>query len=276
MLRTRLAPTPSGYLHMGNAASFLLTWRLARRAGGHLLLRIDDIDKSRCRRPYLDDIFDTLHWLGIDYDAGPRSTPDFLQHWSQHHRLAHYTQALQQLREGGHLYACTCSRQHWQLHATDHRYPGLCRTKNIPLDTPAAAWRLRVPTTHPIAMQQYQAPPHLLDVGTLMGDFVVRTKSGLPAYQLVSLIDDLHFACNTIIRGADLLPSTAAQLYLAECLQQPAFLHATFLHHPLLTDATGHKLSKSEGAAALLTWRTTARSPHLIHDWAAKAFAMWW
>ena len=99
MIRTRLAPTPSGLLHPGNGVSFLVTWALARAAGGWILLRVDDLDGDRYRPEYLEDIFRTIDWLGIDYDAGPKNIADFEQHWSQHLRIPQYNDYLHQLRE---------------------------------------------------------------------------------------------------------------------------------------------------------------------------------
>ena len=110
-MRTRIAPTPSGYLHAGNAVNFLLTAELARLHGGSLLLRIDDLDAERARPEYLDDIFHSLEWLGIAWHEGPRDAADFQRNWSQRTRIGRYQVLLDQLRRGGHLYACTCSRK---------------------------------------------------------------------------------------------------------------------------------------------------------------------
>jgi glutamyl-tRNA synthetase len=110
-LRTRIAPTPSGFLHAGNAVNFLITHELARAARGTLLLRIDDLDAERARPEYLDDIFRSLEWLGIDWDEGPTGPEDFLRNWSQRSRIERYSELLLGLRKGGHLYACECSRK---------------------------------------------------------------------------------------------------------------------------------------------------------------------
>ncbi len=110
-MHTRIAPTPSGYLHAGNGAAFILAWKLAREAGGKILLRIDDLDAERVRPEYVEDIFETLHWLGVEWDEGPRNTDELQSTWSQHLRMARYQELVEQLREGGHLYACSCSRK---------------------------------------------------------------------------------------------------------------------------------------------------------------------
>lgn len=256
---TRFAPTPSGFLHAGNAVSFILTAYIARAAGAKILLRIDDLDRARFREEYLNDVFDTLHWLGLDWDFGPKDPADFHAHWSQHRRLPAYHDLLARLQEMDMLYACSCSRSRLRADSVDYRYPGNCRHAGIPLDTHGVAWRIRVPDD---AMVEYREGDirQALDVAALMGDFVVRQKDGLPAYQIASLADDLHFGVDLIVRGKDLLPSTAAQIYLADRLGERTFLQATFHHHGLLLDAEGSKMSKSAGSAALKAWRMAGRS----------------
>lgn len=250
-LRTRLAPTPSGYLHTGNALSFLLTAELAQRAGGRLRLRIDDLDGARVRPQYLENIFQTLHWLGIDWQDGPRDPTDFQQHFSQHlpARLARYEALLQALTAvPGAVYACTCSRAELAVTTPDGRYAGTCRARALPLNTPGAAWRLRVPVEAQVAWSDGRLGPQAVAVAEAVGDFVVRKKDGLPAYQVASVADDVADGTTLIVRGADLLPSTAAQLWLAQVAgaAYAAFGQTNFLHHPLVLDDTGRKMSKSQ------------------------------
>lgn len=240
--RVRLAPTPSGYLHAGNALNFILNWLAARlHPGARVLLRIDDLDADRKRPEYVQDIFDTLHWLGLDWDDGPRDVADFEQNWSQHLRLPLYRQALDELRAAGCLFACGKSRR--DLEPYQGKYPPEFRDQGLSLDAPDVAWRIRTPEGFPLP------------------DFIVRRRDGIPAYQLASVVDDLHFGITHVIRGADLEDSTAAQLFLAECLGRPDFSRIAFLHHPLLKDEGGIKLSKSAGASALRHWRETGRTP---------------
>lgn len=266
---TRLAPTPSGLLHPGNGVSFLLTWALARRAGARILLRIDDLDRARFRPEYLVDIFETLDWLGLDWDEGPRQPSDWSAHWSQHQRIPLYEEALQALKERGMLYACRCSRR--ERAATSQVAPAACpcRQALYALDEPGCAWRVAV---RPDARVRYREQSEMreLEVATLIGDVVVRQKDGMPAYQIASLCDDRHFGVDLIVRGQDLLPSTAAQLYLALGLGWLDWTQATFHHHPLLLDAQGQKLSKSAGAGALRTWRQEGRSPAALVARAAE------
>lgn len=241
---TRIAPTPSGFLHRGNAFSFLLSAALARETGAQILLRIDDLDAERKRPEYLAHIFETLHQLGIRWQRGPQTPADFENKWSQQLRLHLYHAALDELRQQpGLVYVCTCSRR--ELNSSN----GLCHCKNkaLPFDTPDAAWRVAVAPNTVIRFTDLQRGPVAIDLATAAGHFVVRRREGIPAYQLASLADDVHFGISHIVRGDDLLVSTAAQLYLADRLGYGSFREAIFLHHPLLTDADGRKLSKSAG-----------------------------
>jgi glutamyl/glutaminyl-tRNA synthetase len=234
LLVGRLAPTPSGYLHLGNAVNFVLTWLLVRRAGGKLHLRIDDLDRARLRQPYLTNIFRVIDWLGIDYDRGPSGPDDFLRHYSQLLHLPEYNRVLRRLaQQPGLVYATRRSR-------TSPAEP-------VPLGVPGAAWRVRVPPTVHIAGLGAQVVP----LAELMPDFVVRKKDGVAAYQVASVVDDLRLGTTLVVRGLDLHPSTAAQLWLAAQLTETNNFNTSrihFCHHSLLTDATGHKLSKSTQA----------------------------
>ena len=250
MVQTRLAPTPSGYLHAGNALNFLLTEALARRAGGRLHLRIDDLDSARVRPAYLENIFATLHWLSIHCDSGPRDVADFQARYSQHRRLDRYAALLAALAtQTGLVYACTCSRAEVAAAAGPAGlYAGTCRDRGLPLDSPDAAWRVRVPAKATVALTDGFLGFRTLDIAALVGDFVIRRKDGLPAYQTASLADDVTDGMTLIVRGEDLLPSTAAQIWLAQLAGSPwaAFADAQFYHHPLLLGPDGGKLSKSQ------------------------------
>ncbi|GAA4318787.1 glutamate--tRNA ligase family protein [Flaviaesturariibacter amylovorans] len=249
--RTRIAPTPSGFLHLGNAASFLLTAALARRTGARLLLRIDDMDRERVRPAYLQDVFDTLRFLEIDWQEGPRDALDFEQAWSQRHRLPQYLAALQQLREQGVVFACTCSRADILKSSADGTYPGTCLHKNLPLDTPGAAWRLDTSTAAPLRVQSLTGVREVPGLPPSVRHFMVRKKDGLPAYQLSSLVDDVYYGVDLVVRGADLWDSTLAQLYLSRVLGLDAFSDCTFVHHGLVPGEDGSKLSKSAGATSV-------------------------
>ena len=233
---SRLAPTPSGYLHLGNAVNFVLTWLLTRQAAGTLHLRIDDLDRARLRPAYLENIFRVIDWLGIDYDHGPSGPDDFLCHHSQLLHLPEYNAALRRLALRPGL-----------LQASQRTRTG-GPDAPVPLETPGAAWRAHVPAGIVVSFVDGWQGATSVPLNTLMPDFVIRKKDGVAAYQLASVIDDLRLGINLIVRGLDLQPSTAAQLWLAGQLSETAAFNAArmhFFHHPLLTDAVGQKLSKS-------------------------------
>ena len=246
--RTRIAPTPSGFLHVGNVFAFLHTAQLAEEQGWRLRLRIDDLDRSRFRQAYLEDIFAILATLGIYWEEGPRDVTDFLAHYRQELRLPLYQSYLQQLRDDGWVYACSCSRS--QL-AGYEQYPGTCRHKQLSLDDPNLPWRLRLPEDAAVQLLDLQGNPQPIRLAGLVGDPVVLRKgeNGIrwPAYQLASVADDMLYETTHIVRGKDLYDSTLIQLYLAQCLGLTAFTQIRFEHHPLLTTPDGRKLSKSAG-----------------------------
>jgi glutamyl/glutaminyl-tRNA synthetase len=270
-LHTRFAPTPSGYLHIGNAFSFVLTWLYARSSGGTIHLRIDDIDGTRARAEYVEDIFKTLNWLGLDWDSGPQNPADFYQYHSQHLRLDLYNSYLNQLRSQGLLFACNCSRKQIHEQSIDGQYSGHCQHLNLPFDAAETAWRIVTPeAANSVFTDVWNTHPPI-NVYNTMRHFVVRTKEGRAAYQVASVADDVLYNINFIVRGADLLPSTAAQCFLAQ--QIPAlqgFANTRFLHHPLLLDAAGQKLSKSLGSTALVEQYSTDKSPEDVYLQMAK------
>lgn len=247
---TRIAPTPSGFLHIGNMFSFSLTAALARREGARVLLRIDDMDRERVQREYVQDIFDTLRFMEIPWDEGPRDVEEFEREYSQVHRLPLYRAALARLRDAGAVYACACSRAQVLRASPDGVYPGTCRDLGLDLDAEEVSWRLRTsagPASGVSGAGNFASPAEL---PAAMRDFVVRKKDGFPAYQLTSVVDDLHYGIDLIVRGQDLWASTLAQYYLSYALGADAFREIRFYHHPLLT-AGGGKLSKSAGATSI-------------------------
>jgi glutamyl/glutaminyl-tRNA synthetase len=269
-VRSRLAPTPSGYLHAGNAANFLLTEALVRRAEGQLHLRIDDLDRDRVRPVYVENIFTTLRWLGIQWTSGPVDAADFAAHHSQHLRLERYQALLAALvARPGLVYACTCSRAQVAAEAGQSGlYTGTCRHKLLPFNTSGAVWRVQVPPEATVTITDGILGSQTLDVATLVGDFVIRKKDQLPAYQTASLADDVADGTTLIVRGEDLLPSTVAQLWLAQQAGAPwatAFGAVQFYHHPLLMQADGQKLSKSQQSPLERgAWQDPTLSPEAL------------
>ena len=254
--RTRIAPTPSGFLHAGNAINFLLTQAIAQREGASILLRIDDLDAERMRPDYVEDIFASLAWLGIPWNDGPRSIGDLEQRWSQRLRVPRYNALIDRLAEARVLYACTCSRK--QVGTCPHR------DLDLPMDTPDATWRLRIPDGSTVDLLRWPHGAVRLQVDDLISDPVIRQRTGMPAYQVASLADDLDHGIGLVVRGMDLLPSTACQLYMAHVLGEEGFLRVRCVHHALVTDDHGAKLAKSAGAASLRAMRERGEGPELL------------
>lgn len=250
-VHTRIAPTPSGYLHKGNAYNFLLAYRLVQQYGGTLRLRIDDLDVLRLQPEHVQDIFDGLNWLGIEWQLGPLNAEEHFESFSRQLRIPYYHLLIEQLIASGDVFACTCSRKDVATHHKTGHYAGTCRHKNIPLDYPGASLRILVPEETIIHFtDQLKGDVHI-HLAQSMGDFVIRRRDGLPAYHIASLKDDVDHGINTIVRGEDLLESTAAQLFLAKKLNLQAFEANTFYHHHLFMDEAGNKLSKSAGSTTL-------------------------
>ena len=232
VVRTRIAPTPSGYLHEGNCVNALLSsWWAAEH--GQVFLRIDDADSTRYRREYAEDIFHTLQWLEIRIDLGPGSVSELEAQWSQTHRKNRYREALQPVIDRDLVFACACSRTSAQ-----------CTCANESRTWFQGESTLRLSTT-----DGRQGP-------------VLWRRDDIPAYHLTSVVDDHDFGITHIMRGEDLHESTLIQRDLA------AFLQLTFpdevRHHPLVTDQKGRKLSKSSGATGPLE-KTDAVREHIVH-----------
>lgn len=268
--RTRIAPTPSGYLHLGNVLSFALTAALARKYQAKILLRIDDLDRERANKLYIQDIFDTLNFLEIPWDEGPRSFEEYENEWSQLHRMPLYNDALQQLKERDVVFACTCSRAQIRQINADDSYPGTCRHKNIPLDAENVSWRLKTDEEAVLPIKTLSGEATTATLPTIMRNFVVRKKDGYPAYQLTSLMDDIHYGVDLIVRGADLWSSTLAQHYLATKTGADDFSDITFYHHPLLMAAAERKLSKSAGDTSVHYLRGQGKKPADIYSAIAR------
>ena len=249
LCKARLAPTPSGYLHLGNALNFVFNALLARlHPTGELLLRIDDMDTERKRPEYVADIFHTLNWLGIEWTEGPDGPDDFEKNWSQTLRMPTYNKALEACRSL--VFPCALSRNDLEIYHGE--YPEAFRHQACSLDDSGINWRANTPP------------------GAAMPCFVIRRRDGRPAYQLVNICDDIDFCTTHIIRGDDLLPSTASQQWLARQLGWTSFDQILFCHHPLVYDAPGIKRSKSAGSVALREKYTKNESAAFVFQTAAN------
>jgi glutamyl/glutaminyl-tRNA synthetase len=265
-IRSRIAPTPSGYLHIGNAFNFILTWLIVRKNKGTLRLRIDDLDVIRVDKNYLDDIFYTLDWLGLDWDEGPHSVQEHYTFFSQQNRIEHYRKALRKLEEQGDLFACECSRKQLEKISPHGQYPQTCLNKHLSLHTPETSLRIITPEKGTIYFHDNFKGDQQINLYDEMRDFIVKRRDDIPAYQIASLTDDLDYQINTIIRGSDLLPSTAAQLFLAEKLNRNEFREVHFYHHPIWKDEAGNKLSKSAGSISIKNWREEGKKASAFYE----------
>ncbi|ACC71259.1 tRNA glutamyl-Q(34) synthetase GluQRS [Paraburkholderia phymatum] len=244
--RGRFAPSPTGPLHVGSLVSALASWLDARANRGTWLVRIEDIDGPRTVPGAAQHILDTLTRFGMTADEPPV--------W-QSQRAALYQQAFERLQATGLVYPCGCTRKEIadslvRTHArhTTLAYPGTCR--NGLNGKPARAWRLRVPDGDAaiVTFDDRWQGRQVQNLATEVGDFVLRRADDQWAYQLAVVVDDADQGITHIVRGADLLDSTARQIYLQRCL---GVATPSYLHVPVVTNADGEKLSKQTGAAAL-------------------------
>lgn len=260
----RFAPSPTGRLHLGNARTALLAWLQARAAGGTFLLRIEDLDRSRARPEHMDDLFRDLEYLGLTWDEDPIF---------QSRRGDAYADALQALSALGRIYPCFCSRSEIARAASaphdasddGPRYPGTCAKRETTGDFAAAAQRpaaLRFrPDEGGTLFDDAIHGPQWQDVAGEIGDFIVRRNDGVASYQLAVVVDDAGSAITDVLRGDDLLSSTARQLQLYRALSLP---EPRFAHVPLLMEAPGKRLAKRNGVFAIAELRAARVPPERI------------
>ncbi len=251
----RLAPSPTGHVHLGIARTSLVAWLDARHHGGQLLMRIEDIDGPRCVEGAADSILADLEWLGLDWDGAPTR---------QSQRTDRYAAALEHLTGLGRTFPCTCSRKQIREASAPHgptaRYPGTCRDRTEPYGERAPAIRLR---TEPRDVFEHTDAVlgHIeQDVHDVVGDFVLKRADGLWAYQLAVTVDDLAQGVTCIVRGADLFDSTPRQLLLRSLLEPDAPALAS-VHVPLVVDEAGQRLAKRHRAQPI---RTLGQTPEAI------------
>lgn len=267
----RLAPSPTGRLHLGHARSFLIAWWHARARGGKVLLRIEDLDAGRVAPEMIDAVLYDLRWLGLDWD-GPVVR--------QSQRLELMRAALVELANRGQVYACVCSRADIRRaqsapHAADGetRYPGTCRGKFPSIaDAERATGRpagLRfVVRPGRVPVEDGFSAPAEYDVAADVGDFLVARRDGAPAYQLAVVVDDAAQGVTEVVRGDDLLSSAARQLLLQEALDLP---HPRWIHLPLVVDEQDSRLAKRAGALSLAALRSRGADPRSITAWVAAS-----
>ncbi len=257
----RLAPTPSGHMHLGHARTFWTAQERARAAGGKLLMRIEDLDRDRCRPEFIDAALEDLAWFGLEWSDAPVI---------QSQRMEPYRQAFEKLRQDGCLFPCTCSRQDVlralnapHIGEDEPLYPGTCwpeKKMSTAQIAPGArvSWRFRVPAGEAICFDNGGCGRQEFVCGRDFGDFIVWRHDGLPSYQLAVTVDDMAMGITEVVRGEDLLASTARQILLYRALGAncPAFFHC-----PLVVDASGKRLAKRQDSLSLRKLRGLGFSP---------------
>ena len=274
--RGRLAPSPTGFLHLGHARTFWTAQARTLAAGGTLVLRNEDLDPARSRQEFVAAMIADLRWFGFRWQEGPDCGGPFTP-YSQSERRNFHAQTFETLKAKGLVYPCHCSRQDvlralQAPHAGEEEpvYPGTCRptsssavVKNKTVGSKPANWRFRVPDGEVIEFEDGCFDKQRFVAGKDFGDFVVWRHDGVPSYQLAVTSDDAAMQITEVVRGADLLVSTARQLllYRALELQPPAFYHC-----PLVTNKAGQRLAKRDAALNLRALREQGLTPEAIRQ----------
>ena len=273
--RGRLAPSPTGYLHLGHARTFWVAQERARAHGGELILRNEDMDSTRFKMEFADAMLEDLRWFGFKWSEGPDCGGPFAP-YNQSERMSFYRAALEELRAGNFIYPCTCSRKDIQLavtapHAEDDEviYPGTCRNnRKSEIANRKFNWRFRVPDGETVSFADGNFGEQQFIAGKDFGDFVVWRGDDVPAYQLACVVDDAAMQVTEVVRGADLLVSTARQILLYRALN---LLVPDFYHCELMRDDKGVRLAKRHDALSLRQLREHGESPeNLRRGWATK------
>jgi glutamyl-tRNA synthetase len=298
--RGRIAPSPTGYLHLGHARTFWKAFERARENRGVLIFRNEDLDSARCRTEFVTAMFEDLRWYGIEWQEGPDVGGEFGP-YAQSERRGFYLEAWRRLLAGGWIYPCSCSRRELAEAASaphddndEPIYPGTCREKlaevGIPYSIPHSPndgeygppgceygppvpagvnWRFRVPDGEWVEFVDGRMGPQRFEAGRDFGDFVVWRRDDVPAYQLAVVVDDAAMQVSEVVRGEDLLRSTARQILLQRALgmETPEYYHCE-----LMTDEHGVRLAKRHDALSLRAMRGQGRLPQEVRAMAGAKF----
>ena len=270
--RGRIAPSPTGYLHLGHARTFETAQQRALDANGTLILRMDDLDGPRCREEFAAAALEDLRWFGCRWQEGPEVGGPHGP-YTQSERMPLYIEAFERLRASGLIYPCKCSRQDvLRALSAPHEgeeeplYPGTCRpaTPRVSAENrDGINWRFRVPQGETISFHDGNFGAQQAVAGRDFGDFLVWRKDDLPSYQLACAVDDVLMQITEVVRGADLITSTFRQLLIFRALEvmPPAFFHCQ-----LMNDEKGERLAKRNDALSLRTLRAQGRTPKQARD----------
>ena len=271
--RGRLAPSPTGLLHLGHARTFWIAAQRARQHGGTLILRNEDLDPQRCRAEFAKAMYADLRWMGIRWSEGPDSGGPVAP-YCQSERRNFYLEAWRRLRDAGLIYPCKCSRKDVAQaagapnnEADDERiYPGTCRTRTdiMRFTSPAGVnWRFRVPDGEKVTFEDMHLGPKQYVARKDFGDFLVWRRDDVPAYQLAVVVDDAAMHITEVVRGADLLKSTARQILLFRALGPPV---PQYYHCDLVCDESGVRLAKRHDALSIHYLRESGWTPEKVID----------
>ncbi len=268
--RGRIAPSPTGLLHVGHARTFWTAFERAREHSGFLILRNEDLDVQRCTPEFVAAMIEDLRWLGIRWTEGPNCGGPYGP-YTQSERRKSYLEAWKKLREKGFIYPCACSRKEVAQAASapndlddEPVYPGTCRraANAASWRLPAGVnWRFRVPDGEEVSFLDLHFGPQTLVAGRDFGDFIVWRRDDVPAYQLAVVVDDAAKKITEVVRGADLLKSTARQILLYRALE----LEAPEIYHcDLVRDETGKRLAKRHDALSIRRLREMGWTPKRV------------
>ena len=275
--RGRLAPSPTGLLHVGHARTFWIAAQRALEHRGTLILRNEDLDPQRSRPEFTQAMIEDLHWLGIQWSEGPDCGGAYSP-YEQSKRRPHYLRAWRRLRDSGFIYPCTCSRKDLAQSASapndlddEPIYPGNCRGRHdaATFAEPAGVnWRFRVPDDEELAFTDLNLGKQRYAAGKDFGDFLVWRRDDVPAYQLAVVVDDAAMRVSEVVRGADLLKSTARQLLLLRALE---FSAPGYFHCELVRDSSGVRLAKRNDALSIRHLRSSGMSPERVLEQALRS-----
>jgi glutamyl/glutaminyl-tRNA synthetase len=268
--RGRIAPSPTGLLHLGHASTFWTAFERSRNSAGTLVFRNEDLDPARSRPEFAAAMVEDLRWFGIEWQEGPDLGGPYGP-YEQSRRHEFYLDAWHRLLEAGFVYACTCSRKDLAQSAQaphdandEPIYPGTCRNRvldRIPSSPAGLNWRFRVPDGERISFHDLRIGDTVYEAGRDFGDFVIWRRDDVPAYQLAVVADDEAMRISEVVRGEDLLRSTARQILLQRALgyRQPLYYHC-----PLVTDEFGQRLAKRHDALSLRDLRAQGKTPEVL------------
>jgi glutamyl-tRNA synthetase len=262
-IRTRFAPSPTGYLHIGGARTALFSWLYARKHGGKFVLRIEDTDLERSTEESVNAILEGMTWLGLDYDEGP---------FYQTHRFERYEEVIQKLMDEGHAYRCNCSkerleqlREQQMANKQKPRYDGCCRNKEVSADEPHVI-RFKNPLDGQVVFDD-MIRGKVAFQNTELDDLIIKRTDGSPTYNLTVVVDDLDMQISHVVRGDDHLNNTPRQVNILKAMGEET---PTYAHVPMILGEDGSRLSKRHGATSVVAYRDMGYLPEALLNYLVR------